>query len=151
MRECFRFGDVGLVTADAQHSRVEFGGLHRARIVDVFREWPVARLAVDVHMLAALLLFQDLGMAVFAGPMAGKVHRASGDLGDGVSAVVSVLSETLRHKRRTHSQKHQATNDENNGQSKEVPGVFEGIHKMCLLSTACRRWTMCAESHDRCL
>ena len=55
-----RLGEVGLVTADTQHGRVEFGRLHRTGVIDVFRQRPVARFAVNVHMLAAALFFQDL-------------------------------------------------------------------------------------------
>jgi predicted RNA methylase len=84
----------------------------------MFLLWSVARLAVDVHMLAALLLFQNVRVAVFASLVAGVVHGTSGDFGYGISAVVSVLSETLRHKERTHSYKRQAANDENSGHPK---------------------------------
>lgn len=129
LRKSFRLGEVRFVTADAQHGRIEFGGLDRARVIGMFRLWSVARLAVDVHVLATLLLFQDIRMAVFASPMAGVVHGTGCDFGHGISAVVSILSETLRHEERTHSDKRQADDDENSGQPKEVSGIFEGIHK----------------------
>ena len=115
MRESFRFGGVSLVTADAQHGRVEFGGLDRSRILDMFCLGSVARFAVDVRMPAALLFFQDVRMAIFASLVAGEIHRASRDLGEGISAVMSVLSETLRHQERTHSHKRQAADHKNRG------------------------------------
>src|ERR1035441_395217 len=46
-------------------------------------------------MLAALLFSQDVRMAVFAGLVAGVVHRTGGGLGHGISAIVSILAETL--------------------------------------------------------
>jgi hypothetical protein len=74
----------------------------------MFCQWSVARLAVDVRMPAALLFFQDVRMTVFASLVAGKVYGSSGGLGQGISTVVSVLSEALRHQKRTHSHKRQA-------------------------------------------
>ena len=68
-------------------------------------------------------------MAVFADLVAGEVHRPGGYVRQGISAIVSILSETLRHKKGTHSQKRQADDDENKGYPKEMPGIFEGIHK----------------------
>ena len=138
------------MTADAEHGRIEFRGLHRARVIDMLRLWSVARLAVDVHMLAALLLFQNVGVAVFASLVAGVVYWPSGDFGDGISAIVSILSETLRHQERTHSHKRQAADYENSGQSKEVPGIFEGIHKDTALSRYRSLWAdRCALNHVR--
>ena len=122
------------MTANAQHGRVEFGRLDRSRILDMFLQCSVARFAVDVRMPAALFLFQDVRMAIFASLVAGEVHRTSGDFGEGISAVVSVLSETLRHQQCTHSHQRQAADQKNRGQSKEVSGIFEGsIHKNVLI------------------
>jgi hypothetical protein len=45
---------------------------------------------------------------------------------------VSILSEALRHKERTYSHKRQAADEENSGQPKEVPGIFEDIHNNVL-------------------
>src|SRR5450631_924430 len=95
----------------------------------MFRQWSVARLAVDVHMLAALLFFQDVRMTVFASLVAGIVHGTGGDLRYGVSSVVSILSKTLRHKKRAHPHKRQAADDENRSHPKQVPRIFEDIHK----------------------
>jgi hypothetical protein len=95
----------------------------------MFRQCSVARLAVDVRMPAALLFFKDIRMAVFASLMASEAHRVGSDFGQGISAVVSILSETLRHKKRTNPQKPKDANDENRGQPKQVPCILEGIHK----------------------
>jgi hypothetical protein len=78
----------------------------------MFCQRSVARLAVDVGMLATLLFFQDIRVAVLAGLVAGELHRTGGDFSDGVSAVVSVLTEALRYERRSDSQKHQYPGDE---------------------------------------
>src|SRR5208337_512726 len=131
LRKSLGLGDVRFVTADAQYRRVEFGGCHRSRIIDMFRQRSVACLAVDMRMFTALLFFQDIGMTVFASLMAGEVHRTGCHLGHGISAVVSILSETLRHKKRTYPQERQADDDGNNSHSKKMPSVFEHIHKVC--------------------
>jgi hypothetical protein len=138
LREVLRFGGIRFMTANAQHGGIKFGGLHRTGIIGMFRQGPVARFAVDVHMLAAVLFAQHVCVAVLAGLVAGKVHRASGDLAHGVSTIVSVLPETPGHKKCTHSHKHQAANDENRSQTKQVPSIFENIHKMFLLDTVVR-------------
>ncbi len=131
LRKSLRLGDVRFVTADAQYRRVEFSGGHRPWIIDMFRQRSVARLAIDVHMFTALLFFQDVSMTVFASLMTGEVHRTGSHLGHGISAVVSILSETLRHKKRAYPQERQADDDGNNSHSKKMPSVFEHIHKVC--------------------
>jgi len=103
--ECKWLGDVRFVTADAEHSGVEFLGVDRARVVDMFGERTVAGLAVDVDVPAALLFFQDIRMAVFAGLVTGVIHGTSGDFGWGIATVVSILSEALGHQESTHSTK----------------------------------------------
>ena len=135
LRKCFRFGGVGLVAADAQHGRVEFRGLDGTRVLDMFCLGSVARFAVDVRMAAAFLFLQDIGMAIFASLVAGKVHRTSSDLSEGIPAIVSVLSETLRHQKRPYSHKHQTADHENGGQPKQVPGIFEGSHSNTALTS----------------
>jgi hypothetical protein len=80
-------------------------------------------------MSAALLLFEDLGVAAFTGLMASEVHGTRGNLGDGIAAVVSVLSKALRHQKRAQPQKYQAADHENRSQPKEMPRIFEDIHK----------------------
>jgi hypothetical protein len=128
LREAFRLGGVCLVAADAQYSRVEFRGLNR-RVIGVFRQWSVTRLAVDLHVAATPLLLQNVRMAAFADLVAGEIHGSGGNLADGISTVVSILSKTLRHQELTHSQKQQAADNENRSQPKEVPCIFEGIHE----------------------
>jgi len=121
------------VTPDAQHRRIEFGGLDRARVLGMFRQGSVARFAVDVRVPAALLFFEDIRMAIFASLVAGEVHRVGGDFGQGISAVVSILSEALWHKKRAHPKKREDADDENRYQPKEVSCILEGIHKACCL------------------
>ena len=70
-------------------------------------------------------------MTVFASLMTGEVHWTGSHLGHGISAVVSILSETLRHKKRTNPQERQADDAENNSHTKKMPSVSEHIHKVC--------------------
>lgn len=58
---------------------------------------PVAGFAGDHHVLALLLLIDDVGMAGLAGIVTGEGNRPSGCLSDGVAAVVSILSKTMGH------------------------------------------------------
>jgi hypothetical protein len=142
------FGDVRFVTADAEHSGVEFLGVDGAGVVDMFGERTVAGLAVDVDVPAALLFFQDIRMAVFAGLVTGVIHGTSGDFGWGISTVVSILSETLGHQEGTHSDKGQAADDEDSGEPKEVSGILEGIHRNAALQIQhFAAGLRCAESH----
>jgi hypothetical protein len=81
-----------------------------------------------MRMPAAFLCLQDVHVALFTGLMASEDYRKGGYVGQSVRAIVSVLPEALRHQGSTHPQERQSADQENNGYTKYVPGVFEGIH-----------------------
>ncbi len=94
--EGFGLGAVGLMTAGADDRGVELRGLDGCGIVGVLGLRAVAGFARDDHVAALLFLVNDLSVAGLADLMAGVGDGASGDLGDGVAAVVSILTEAVR-------------------------------------------------------
>ena len=81
------------MAARAKYSSVRLYRCHRGRIVGVFRQWPMARFAVHMRVLAFDLHIEDIGVTRFAGLMSGKLHRAGRYLADRSTAIVSILPE----------------------------------------------------------
>ena len=95
LRKSFRLGAVGFVTTGTEYRRVEFGGSDRCRILGMPGKGSVAGLTRNHHVLAQLLLVDDLGVAALARLVAGESNGTSRDLGDGIAAIVAVLSEAV--------------------------------------------------------
>lgn len=87
-------GTVGFVTAGAEDGGVELGRGDGGRIVGVAGLGSVAGFARDDYVLTLLFLIDYVGVAGFAGIVAGEGDRAGGDLSDGGATIVTVLAET---------------------------------------------------------
>ena len=83
---------------DAENGCIQLWRVAPTRIVGVLGQRPMTGLAVHLRVLAALLHCRDVGVAGLASLMAREVDWTSGNLGDGVSAIVTVLSKALRNK-----------------------------------------------------
>jgi hypothetical protein len=90
--------------------------------------WSVAGLAIDVGVLATLLLVEDVAMAAFASFMTGEVDGLCGDVGQRVPAVMPVFSEAFWDEEAADDQEHEDARDKNRCQSQKMSGIFESIH-----------------------
>lgn len=93
--EIFGLGAVGFVAAGADNSSVEFGRLHGGGIVSMAGLGAMTSLARYDDMAALLFLLDHVGVAGFAHFVAGMGDGVAGGLGDGGTAIVSVLAKTL--------------------------------------------------------
>ena len=138
LRESFRLGDVRLVTADAQHCCIEFGGLDRAGVVGMFRQRSVACLAIDVRMPT---------ISFFPGRRCGNLRKPGGRRSSpgGRRLRLRHLRGSVHTVRNSsaqngpYPQKREDAADENSSHPKKVPCVFERIHKKCSLSVTPER------------
>jgi hypothetical protein len=80
-------------------------------------------------MFAALLYVRHVRVAAFAGVVAGESDRMSGNLADGGSAVVTILSKCLGDNEVTHYQKHQKGEDEEPRKPEKMPRILEDAHQ----------------------
>ncbi len=83
-------------------------------------QWTMASFATDLSVHASLLHFLDVGVASLASLVAGEVDRMGGNLCDGSSAVMSILSETMRDKKSAYAQKRQCADCIERDQSKKM-------------------------------
>jgi hypothetical protein len=84
-------------------ARAENGGVGQDRlygsgILSMFGLRSVAGLAVDPGVFARRLNRKDIDVAGLTGFVAGVDDRQCCDLGDGIGAIVAVLTEALRDK-----------------------------------------------------
>jgi hypothetical protein len=93
--EGFGLGAVGLVTASTDDGGVELRGLDRCGIVGMFGLGAVAGFTGDDDVAALLFLVNNVGVAGLADLVTGVGDGAGGDLGNGVTAVVSVLAKAV--------------------------------------------------------
>ena len=130
LRKALRLRCVRLMAADTQYSRIELFGGHGSRIVRVLGQRSVAGLAVNVRVLAIFFLFQDVGMAPFAGLVSRKIHWPRGDFRQCGAAIVPILSETFWNQKSPEDQKQEDARNEDSCQSKKMSRILEGIHGM---------------------
>lgn len=97
LRKRLRLGAIGFVTASAQHGCIKLGRSHRCRILGVTGERSVAGLARNYHVFTQLFLIYHVGVASLADLVPGKRNRASGNLGNGISSIVPILTEAARN------------------------------------------------------
>src|SRR6266568_1753836 len=112
-----RLGAVGLVTTGTHHSRIKLGGSNRCRILGVVGERSMASLAWNHDVLTQLFLVYDLSVATLADLVSRKRNWTSRDLGDGISAIVAVLSEAAGD----HSGANKDKSDHRNGYDQRQP------------------------------
>ena len=95
--EGFGLGAIGFVATAAEDEGVELRGSHGGGIVGVAGLGSMAGFAGNDHMLALLFLIHYVGVAGFAGVVAGEGDGAGGDLGDGCAPIVTVLAKGAGH------------------------------------------------------
>ncbi len=75
---------------------LNFGRSQARGVLSMFRKWSVARLTVHVGMHALGFGLHDVGMAHLARLVTGIHHRPGGDLGKGVTTVMTIFSKAVR-------------------------------------------------------
>jgi hypothetical protein len=96
-REPFRFGAVGLVATGAKNAGIGQHGFYRTRIVGVLPLRAVACFAIHIGVPAYFLNVENVGVAGLASFMSGVDDGQSGDLSEGIPAIVAIFSETFRN------------------------------------------------------
>jgi hypothetical protein len=86
----------------------------------MLEQWPMAALASDVSVKSRCFLLEDVTMTVLACPMARIRKRTRGDLGDSVSAVVTVTAEATRDQVIAKQRQNQEAEEEDQCHPEEV-------------------------------
>lgn len=128
LRKRFRLGRVGLMTADTEYGRVEFGGRHGTRIIRMFRQRAVAGLTIHMRMPAIFLFVEHIDVTGLAGLMAGEVDGPGRDFGECVAAIMAVLPKALRHHKTPNDQEEEDASEENPRQPEKMARISENIH-----------------------
>lgn len=123
--EGFRLGTVGFVAAGADEGGVELGRFHGRGIVSMPGLGSVAGFARDNHMLALLLLIDDVGMAGLARVVPSEGQGAARCLGDGGAAIVPVLPEGAGDDGGAQDDEGNDCDCHHSGETDEVFNVFE--------------------------
>jgi len=97
LRKALGLGNIFGVTANAKMGDVRLLRGQGGGVVGVPGERPVAGFTVDVGVNAFRFGVGDIGMAAFAGLVAGVSNGARGDFADGVTTVGAIAPETLRN------------------------------------------------------
>lgn len=121
----FRLCAVGFVAAGAEDQGVEFRGRHIGWIVRVLGLGTVANLAVEVGVGSEFLLIGNIRVAAFADFVTGKNCRPGGDFGDGGSAIVPVLAETLGDDRGAKDNEEEYRERHDGGETDEMFDVLK--------------------------
>lgn len=128
LRKALWFGGIGLVTAHAQHCRIELGGRQRGGVIGVFGKGTVACFAIHMRMFAVFLLIEDIGMAALTGVVSGVIHGPGRDFTESVAAVVPVLAETAGNEEFAKNEEQEDAGGEYPQQAKEMLRIFESVH-----------------------
>lgn len=130
LREALRLGDVFGVAADAEMGDVGFLRLHARGVVGVLGERAVAGLTVDVDVRAFRFGIGDVGMAGFAGVMAGINDGTCGDFGDGVAAKMAIAAKAFGNEGTTEDKEKNHADSEDGGHAKEMVDVLQFEHEV---------------------
>ena len=135
--EGFGLGAIGFVAAGAEDCGVEFGRGHGGGIVGVAGLGSVAGFAGDDDMLALLFLIDYVGVAGFAGVVAGEGDWPGRDLGDGGASIVAVLAETARNDGGAQDDEGHYRDQHHGGEPDEMFDVLEHVVFLRLGEGAC--------------
>ena len=106
------------MTADAQMGNIGLLRRHACGIFSMFCKGAVAGFTVDVSVYAFGLRFGNVGMAVFAGLVAGVNDWPCADLGNGISAKMPIAAEALWDEHAAEYEEKNQPEGENHGQAK---------------------------------
>jgi hypothetical protein len=127
LREALGFGCADRMTANTEHRGVELGR-HDRGVVGMLCQRAMTGFAIYVHVLAVLLHCQNVCVTGLAGIVAGEVDRAGGDLSDGGSAVVAVLTEALWDNKVPDHEENEEGEYEQKSEPEKMSCIFEKLH-----------------------
>jgi hypothetical protein len=127
--KCLRLGDVGFMTANAQHSDIDFRRLKRSGVIRVLGQRTVTGLARDMRVCPFALHFEDIGVACLTSLVAGEHYRSGGDVGNGCSPVMTVLSKGLGNKDPAQDQEQDDADGEDRCHPEKVPCILKICHR----------------------
>jgi len=81
----------------------------------MLRERTMARLAIDVRMLALALGIGDIGMTILTSLMTRIVHGACGNVPECGSTIVPVLAKSFGNEQRAYREERDKAGEENRG------------------------------------
>ena len=150
--EGFGLGAVRFVAAGAEDGGVELRGCHGGGIVSVLGLGSVAGFAGDNDVLALLLLIDHVGVAGFAGTMAGEGNRPGRDLGEGGATIVAVLAKTTRHDGGAQHNEGNQRDQHHGGEPHEVFYVLEQVVflRRAAGATCAAKYAMLLDSWNSC-
>ena len=132
--EVLGLGGAGSMAAYTQHGSVKFERLNGCGIGGMLGQRAVASFAMDTGVHSGLLLCCDVRVAGFACGLSGEVNWPGSDLGDGRSAIVSVLSEALRNDEVASDQEQDKHHRKEKGESEKMFRIPEALHETISLS-----------------
>jgi hypothetical protein len=144
-REPFRLRARCFMTLGAQRRRVGLNGRDR-QIACMLALRTVASLAIHARVFSFGLFIRDIGVAGFAGLVAGVYNRQCRNLRDRVAAVVAVLPEAPRNEYSPHSEKSEQADHKHNRDPNEMFRVFHRARERNSRPIAERQWNVI----DRC-
>ena len=124
LRKRFRLRGAGGVTLRAENRRIRLHRHQRSRIVGVFGQRAVARLAVHSGVFALSLGLSDFTVAQLASLMAGVSDGERGNFGDRIAAIMPVLAEAARQRKGANRQEEQCSYDEYAREAEQMFGVL---------------------------
>ena len=128
LRKALGLGNIFGVTTNAKMGDVRLLRGQACGVIGVLGERPVAGFTVDVGVNAFGFGVGDIGMAAFAGLVAGVSKGTRRDLADGVTTVVTIAPETFRNEGAAKDQEEDQTQDENTGHTEQVGDVLKLNH-----------------------
>ena len=131
LRKALRFGSIGLMATGTYDGCIQLRRLHRAGIVRVLRQGPVASLASDNHMLAKLFLIHDVGMAGLAGIMPGKRNRPRRNFADRRPSIVAILPKTTWYNSRPQDHESHQRDCDDHRQTNQVFDILKQVRVPC--------------------
>jgi len=116
------------VAFDAQHSGIQFGRNDARWVIRVLRERPVASLAGHPGVLPGLFFLKNVRVTRLARAMACEGHLLGRDLGNGIAAIMSILTKAAGNKVGTQNREHSNRDQEDRRYSEKVLGILEVLH-----------------------
>ncbi len=134
LRKILRLCGIGFVAAGADDCRIKLWRDHIPGIVRVLSLRAMASLAGNDDVLALPLLLNHICVAGLANFVSGVRSGTSGDLGNGGSAIMSILTETLGHNRGSQQREGDQGERHDDREPNQVFQIFEHVYR----AGACR-------------
>lgn len=128
LREAFWLGSGRGVTTRAEDGCIGLRRSDRCGIVGMFCESPVTGLAVYMRVLPFAFGIGYIAVAGFAGFVAGELYRMSGDVCDGVAAVVAVLTEAFGNDIASDDEKDDEGQNKEPREAEQMPCILKDVH-----------------------